>query len=630
MAQVTDLYSILRSYANKNNSPYIEIEPFLESLANYAAKKAQEQPEWIKWTSDIQVKFWSEMGPLAESEKCVLLTDTAEGRIYMPYFCQDQLREIYKNSENLADRPFPGEESIRINIPEHSLQCVSAENDMAVFFEQRDGEKTNQTIVKITFPDPYGSALVPSPLIPKRLMEIAFLKIRYFLRSHGNREFVLHKLGPQLQGREKYLREILDKLMIRPYDCLRDMEDLGDFSYLFWTYFCSLVKTDISKKKELLDEDLAVIQSVYIIESCNGIYRGRAIKKRELEIAIRNLELRMEKPPYYYTLDDIIKFTTEKGIPLLGMYTRKQLEEHIEQKTTEGENHMLPEWFMLQGPQGERWYIKKIKYLGLCTKLLTEARAPVKKAITRRWMKLIRDFRGEGAMENTADFDRLLKTYTEQTSPVLTAMLNDEKLLWAYEEQDNNLGIPAASRIIKSGKLLPMNELYILRRQDILTDAKMLLPVWYSIPVLSAIIAFFKNLGKRKKQAVAADTSGLFETAGNDMRALQSAARLISATLVPPGQTLNSWMEDLESRWSRILNKQARENLITDVRTLVRDNLRYEIKVHKTKKLSEKRLNDIAGHLISRTSALHSLGNQDALKLYIELYMVKLLLTTKF
>ena len=69
MAQTTGLYPILKAYAHKNNSPYIDIDPFLAFLEKYSVRKAVEQPEWAKWTTDTEIKFWREMGNLAESEK---------------------------------------------------------------------------------------------------------------------------------------------------------------------------------------------------------------------------------------------------------------------------------------------------------------------------------------------------------------------------------------------------------------------------------------------------------------------------------------------------------------------------------------------------------------------------------
>ncbi|MDR1099928.1 MAG: hypothetical protein LBL28_05540, partial [Treponema sp.] len=78
-----------------------------------------------------------------------------------------------------------------------------------------------------------------------------------------------------------------------------------------------------------------------------------------------------------------------------------------------------------------------------------------------------------------------------------------------------------------------------------------------------------------------------------------------------------------------LLNKQARQNLIEDVNALIRDKLRQTIRVHKKKPISRENLNEIAGALIASAPALRSLGGQDSLHLYMELYMVKLLLNIK-
>jgi hypothetical protein len=214
------------------------------------------------------------------------------------------------------------------------------------------------------------------------------------------------------------------------------------------------------------------------------------------------------------------------------------------------------------------------------------------------------------------------------------ALLEDPKLLFVYEELERTQGlIPASSRIFKSGKLIPMNALYVIRRRDLLTDAKILLPFWYSIPILTAIVAFFKNLGKKKRRGkeVDEDIKVEEETGGEgiDARDIQNAARDIEVALVPQGQTLDEYLAELEARWIRLLNKQARQDLVEDVKSLVRDHLRQTIRIQKKKKISREGLSEMASALISRTPALRGLGGQDSLHLYMELYMVKLLLTFK-
>ncbi|MDR0602026.1 MAG: hypothetical protein LBG42_06545 [Treponema sp.] len=627
MAQ-TDLYPILRAYANKNNSPFIDIDTFLEFLEKYARHKAENSDEWVKWTRDVEIKFWSEMAALTESGKCTLMANTPEGRIYMPFYYADLLQETYRSMDNSADRPFPSEETLHIVLPEEEARLINLSSDLPDFFN--GGKREMLPVIKLIFPEDGGSALVLAPMIPGRLMEAALLKMRHYLRSHGNRDYAYHKLAPQFQGKEKYLKDILDQILIRPTDCIAAMESYGDFSWLFWAVFCSLVKNDIKKKKELLSEDTAALQAAYIIETCNSIYKARAVKQREKETAFRELDLHLEKPPFYFTLEQITRFTNSKGTLLLGRYSQEDLEEYIRKKTTESGKGSIPEWLVLQG-KGEKWYIKKDKYLPLCSRLLIDTRPLVKKAVTSRWAGLIKNFRVEAAMENDADFERLLSAFTAKLAPILMALLEDKKLLWVYEEMEQTHGgVPPSSRIFERGRLVPMSALYVLRRKELLTDARILLPFWYSIPILSAIIVFFKNLGKGKKRAKG--TAEETEETGMENREegdIKSAAKKAAEELVPMGKTLDSFLAELENRWSRLLDKQARANLLNDVNALVRDNLRHSIRIHKTKKINREGLEEIATGIVSHNPALQSLGGQDSLHMYMELYMVKLLLDTK-
>ena len=112
MAQGADLHSILVSYANKNNSPYIEIEPFLDYLGRSARKNSSEHPVWNKWLQNTAVKFWSEVSILAEEGKCELTPESETGQIFMPFFYQEKLNEAYRYADENADMPFLNEGSL--------------------------------------------------------------------------------------------------------------------------------------------------------------------------------------------------------------------------------------------------------------------------------------------------------------------------------------------------------------------------------------------------------------------------------------------------------------------------------------------------------------------------------------
>jgi hypothetical protein len=632
MAQKTDLYSILVSYAHKNNSPYIEIEPVIAFIGKYAKQAAARMPEWSRWTQDVSVKFWSEMSGLAESGQCELLSDTPDGRIYMPVFYVDFLRRYYENTDNKTDIPFPSEESLGIAVPGNHKKRLDVEFDVSGYLENPD--ENIPPLVQIDFPDSFGTGLFLLSMIPKKLMELCFFKVRVYLEGHSNKEYTLHKLSPQLQGKEMYLKDMLNNIIIRPTDCLRVMEEGGDFSYLFWAHFCILVKNDIKKKEERLNADIAVGQAVYFLEVFNRYYRSRSVKRREKEIAYGELKLCLEKPPFLYTMDQILKFPGSKGVLLLGQYTRDELDEWVKIATTENSGQGLPELLIVSGPRKERWFVSKSKILPLCARFLVEGRFLVKDAVSKRWINLLKKYYREPAMDNDKDFENLLLRYTGRLHPALTAVLEDPKLQLVYDELERSQGIPASSRIFVKGIMVPYSSLLLLNRKDLLADIRVYLPFWYSVPLFSSLIAFFKGLLKKKgsqkngRDGDEEEPEAIEEKENN--AELRKAARAVETALVPPKHSLETYLGELENRWIRLIDKKARANLVEDVKSLIRDSLRQTLRAQKHFKVTRETLSVLASDIVSRTPSLWELGGKESLLLYVELYLVKLMQNMKF
>ena len=629
MAQRTDLYSILVSYANKNNSPYIKIDSFLDFLERYAKTASEENPEWLKWAQDKAVKFWAEMSVLVEEGKCELLADTDNDRIYMSHYYPQLIQKSYQNVDEDAEIPFHNEESLRITVPETQIRPLSTDYDLLVYLGEP--QDSDIPILRIIFPDGFGSALVLASMVPRRLAEMAILKIRSYLRKGGNNEYVLRKLSPQLQGRESNLKDQFNRILVRPLDCFNSIEEGAEFSCLFWAHFCVILKNDIKKKKERLSDDIAAIQSAYIIETISGYYKSEAMKRREAELAFKELENHLAKPPYLYTLDQIRKFTSPKGILLLSLYEKEDLDEWIRKKTTESEKNKLPPLLITKGDADERCFALKDKMPALCVRHLTIARIQVKDALTKHWRKLFLDYRSEPAMENNEEFEKTLYAFTKKLCPLLITLLEDLKLPLVYDELDQcDGGIAPSARIFSNGHLLPYSSLLLIRRKELLSDIKLMLPFWYSMPILTAIIAFFKNLGRKKKIRKASSVS--IENAGEDILGekdrsgeIRGAAQELELILVPPGYTIEVYLEELEDRWSRLIDKQARDNLIEDVKSLIRDDLRRILKIQKHFKLTQDSIHQAAQNIVTRTPALASLSGRDSLILYTELYLLRLL-----
>jgi hypothetical protein len=636
MEKALDLYAILRAYSNKHNSAYIKIDEFTNFLVKYAVHMAPEHPEWKPWAQETTIKFWSEMGQYTEDGRCVLLTDTADGRIFLPYFYVEKLKEVYRDIEKMADAPFPSEESLKFVLPEDQVEELSLETDLLPYFEKQ--AESFLPIVKLRFPDSWGSALILPPLIPRRVLEAAIFKIRYYLLERNNKDYVTHKLYPHMQGRENFVRDTVDTIINHPLDCVPSLESSGESTYLFWVCFCSLIKSDIGKKNEKLAGDIAAFQAALVLEICNNLFKSYALKERERDNAFRALETNMDKAPYYYTTDSIIKFTNDKGITLLSQYTGKELEAYIRKKTTESENNEVPPWIMITAGNDEKWFIKKGNLLPLVTRFLLEARPLILKEIDSRWRHLIQDYKKEPAMENDAEFDKLLASLIGIVSPTLKIFLNDPKLLWVYNEIEQVHGIitPPVSRIFHNGKLISMGLLFGLKRREILAGVKLSLPFWYSLPIVISILAFFAKFRRKKKvsrqvmpRTVDIDFEEEVSPPRSSAHEIVNSARTMENSLVPQGKTLNEYLREVENRWSKLLDKEARKNLVEDINSLVRDNLRKALRVRKHIRLTEEDLKELAEGIIKGTPSLETLKANDYLSLYMQLYMVKLLLTIR-
>ena len=626
MAQSTDLYPILVSYSNKNNSPYIEINTFLEFLGKYAKKLSVDLPEWLKWVENRNVKFWSEVSDLAEEGKCELLTDSGDGRIYMPHFYLDLIADSYGDADKYIDLPFPCEESLKITLPENQVKPLSSAEDAKFYLD--DPQETDIPILKIVFPHGFGSALVLASLFPRRLMEMAVLKIRNYLQHGGNKEYALRKLSPQLQGRENFLREQLNQLLVRPMDTCKAIEEGTELTYVFWAHFCILVKNDIKKKKDYLGEDIAVLQSVYIVEVFNGYYKSLSDKRQEEALAFNSLEAQLSKPPFLYTLEQILQFRNAYGLPLLGQYSKEALDSWIRKKTTESKNNELPSLLIVEGLDERKLFCSKDKMLPLCFKLLSDARKLVTDAVSKHWYKLYLDYKREPAMINDVDFEKLLAKFTRKLCPSLAALLEDPKLLLIYDEMEKTQNLSnVAVKVFTNGQLAPYSSLYLIHRKEMLTDIRLILPFWYSMPIITVIIAFFKQLFRRKESVVLSQENDEVIVPGekNRVAEIRSAAGELELSMVPDGFTIDSYLEELENRWSQLIDKTARENLIEDVRSLIRDHLRSHLKLQKKFQLTRKSVNQIATDVIVRSPTLSTLSGRDSLILYSELYLIKLL-----
>jgi len=629
MMNSAELYPILVFYANKNKSPYIAVPVFLDFLGKTAKRYCVSHPAWTKWLNETESKFRVEMSTLIEEGKCEFISDDDDSHIFMPNYYPDLINNAYMNAEGEADLPFPNEESMGIMLPGNQSTYISSAND---FISVLDKYENNPTcIVKINFSDDFGSAITLATMIPRQLVETAILKARNYIQRYGNKEYTFHKLALPLQGKESFLKKQFENILTKPLDVYNDIKEGRELSYIFWAHFCVLVKNDIKKKQEHLPADIAAFQSFSIIETINGYYRANTTKQRETEQAFKILESSLARPPYLHPMGRIMKFTDTKEKLLLGQYTSEELEVWLRKQTRESENSKLPNLLVFKSSAiDDTCFILKDKFLSFCARLLLDARMLVSDTILKQWARLVLDYKSEPAMEDDAQFEKELYNTGKKLCPDLMNLLTDPRLFLVYQEAEKSPnGIPSSLKIFSQGEMLPYSSLFSVSRNDMLRNVKAVLPFWYSVPALFAVIGFFKRLfqkGKNVKELPKEmDSEEEIVEEGSRAGEIKTVAQELGLSLIPAGHTMDSYLTLLQERWSRIIDRKARENLIMDVNFLARDCLRRTLKIQKQFKLSHETISDMAFNLVSRSKALSSLSARDSLLLYLELYMIKLM-----
>jgi len=107
---------------------------------------------------------------------------------------------------------------------------------------------------------------------------------------------------------------------------------------------------------------------------------------------------------------------------------------------------------------------------------------------------------------------------------------------------------------------------------------------------------------------------------------MRSSALRIKSDLLPEGKTIDEYLEELEERWCGLRDEDTRQTMIVGVKSLLRDNLRKTLRIKKITWVKHEDLREMSDYLISQNSSLARLTDQGALRTYMELYMLKLLL----
>ncbi len=629
MAATSDLGILLRFYAGKQKSPFIIYSAFVDYLKRYAAHNVEEQPELVPYLGDPVPQMEAALAPLIDSKQIFIIEQNPSKKIiFVTGYFNTVFGERYKEIAANSTVPFPTIADLPKQTPNEVL--VKSEYTDIIFELLKSQRPDDKNLYAIIVPMNLPSIIFPGNVPVNILVNASLEKMQHMLEKEEYHDYYLKKLRISNPGKEISVKNFFSQFVKSPDDALHSLQTSADCFY-FWGQLCYFIKQDYEKVKDFTLEDVNVLQSVAIAEIVTSFYKNESAKNLAQENALKSVQNHLKQPPYFFTMDAILKFTDAKGVPLQGQYSDQSLKDFLQKETTEAVSNELPDLLVFKTDENHRYFIYKDKVFPLVVRMCNELHDTIEENLTHEWYDILADYEKTKEMTDETAFNERLEKEVKKHSPVLYALLNATFLSVLNIEMTRNNKIGNSANLFLGDNLLPYSHLLMLNRTNILNNARILLPFWYTVPILSWIVSLFtKKPGKAKKSAHEDRTNHTEQTEHKSSRknesrkdALISAAKKIEASLIPDGSTIEREMNAYKKQWNKMLTKQAYLNLTEDVNALIRDYTRKVLRTISGQSFTIDRIQGLADTLC-KTPNMQKITEHEALYVYVQLYMVYL------
>jgi hypothetical protein len=644
-------YSALVSYAEKYLARAADEEPELEDFADNPANLMTAYLVELEEAGRVELKYID--GQIATV-------------LYTEYYA-NVIKAQYARVDSQPDRPFPNEESISVQIPSDIVTPVDIKSDFVKWVARAEGEGPIQ-VLRLLFPENIHSMITCSDLLTTVVPKLSVQKIRQYLRSERNAGYMKSKLSAVFRQREVAMKDMLSSILTTPDQALKTVFTPTDFTFQFWTQMSSILIKEYSQKKDKLQEEHCYCQAAYLLGYYNVHYRGVLQKQRDKTSAFRALDNNLRHSPYTYTITEIHQFNDQRGVPLTRKYSVEDVNKYISERLQPNEESGIPDLIRIRTSENREYYLYRDFVLTVTLDRVFDARKSFRDHYVDTWSESLKLHRRLLEMTDDRKFDQDVENKLKKEYPILHALLDYDLLALAQRERELPPElVEELDQIIdrKERRLYPTPHILNLDRRRLYGDARLLLPVWQAVPILSTLVAFLKRLfmgvseeerisrqerRTSKKARVAEATTVRYSPDGDrpqpnhnvgavnmtghrvgqptsrraQVARFKEAVRTLQEQYVPPGSTPDRTLEELAERWNPLLDPVAKSNLIEDVNSLSRDFLRRMKVSFRLIPPNQQRVEQWAERL-SENDAFEKIRRKEDLKDYLKLYMLTVL-----
>ena len=630
MATTSNLSSILRYYAEKSGSPFIDLREFCTYIKKYAEHHVEEESALVKYLGNPTNTVVAELQGLSEKHIVAITENNGKKTIISVAYLAVKYANMYKDMLSNPSVPFPLLSDLPKHFPAHVLERKMASQYLSSIIDKEPSKGTGLYILEFIRDVP--PLIMPECVPLQVILENSRSKIRKILKKDEYHDYFLKKLRSTNPTKEISIRNFYSHFVDSENPDFATFSDGDD--YYIWNQTLYYIRLDYEKIADRTQEDTNILQAIQFLEIHSTYLKEKFQDSKKREEAIKELETQLAKAPYFFSMPQIVKFQDQNGKPLYGQYTEDDMREFLQRMTTDGAQNELPQLLVFKVASGTRYYVYKKKVSQVIVRLCNEAHESIEKELEDKWFTKLMDYQKLPEMTNAAEFEVCLHELVEKNSPVLHALLNAAFItLLAYEHDENGA---EGFTLFSNGHLMSYSELLMLKNTQIYQNARARLPFIYTIPLISWLITLFRSQKKAKKQEKKpAKKSKSIEDIINEEDTnkgkqqskkdkITSRAKEISADMIPEGSSVDRELDYLIKQWNKMLSKEAHDNLTADVNALIRDYTRRVMNTLSSGTFTRERIESLAKTLVN-TPNMKRIKDDKPLTEYVTLYMLRLL-----
>ncbi len=662
-------FLLLKAFAKTYKKIHFDFPTFVKFTSAYLEQYGNRFKELKIITSNPKALLFKSLEDLEKKHKVSLAyKGAAIESIYFPLYAVLLLQKAYEDIERNPEAPFPTDETLGVTVPSDLVASVDVPNGFNDLLKSKPSK--TQSIIRLTFPSGIQSILIIPEILPRQLLDYALNKIRVYMSKAGNASFIQSRLRPAFRDHQVSMQTTLNNIVIKPSTAVSSIIEASDFSFRFWANFSNLLTREQSEKRDLLISESNLAQAAYILGVVNVYYR-ELVRNKATERAetLKSLDSELKRPPYAYTLKDLLNLRDKQGTPLIKPDDMERVTKFLSSKTRPAKNRMLPDLVIIRAGQGREYYIYKNQLPLVFVQKLRETAMQMRNYYLESWPEAIRNDEKPASMDDDNQFLQDIRARLSTNYPLCNALL-DYNLLNGVERETKIRPelLPEFNSCFnrRLRKLKPLNEILKLDRGELSKITKKQLRFWERYKVFRKLVALLFGLfsssarrtgtvsrgqgqqtlrkgfvkiqtdeDRRLEQAglsteAAARAPGAGGTTYTDKKAAyEKAVQVLKEHFVGKGLNASTSLKELADKWNPLFDRKARENLIEDVNSMIRDYIRGLRKGFRIKPPNVERLEAIAQKL-SQHSAFERIKKRELFKHYIEIYMITLLEETGF